>query len=40
MQHVDKDWVDSIPFVEMEMRSTIKNTIKYSPNEVVFGKHL
>ena len=36
----DKDWVDSIPFVEMGMRSTINNTIKYSPNEVVFGKHL
>ena len=34
------DWIESIPFVEMGMRITINEKIKYSPHEVVFGKQM
>lgn len=34
------DWAESIPYVELGLRSTKKSSTKVSPHEAVFGKRI
>ena len=34
------DWIDSLPYIEMGLRSTVSSATGYSPHEIIFGFRL